>query len=270
MFYISITLKALIILINKGMKKISCLMALAFVSVMVFTSCRPSVIFSHVGGNTLEPSNKIITKNYTDLDFQSVDFSSVGSVEFVQTQGGKCSVSITAPDNYVPIYIVKVEKGTLKIYNEDGYNLKDADVKIIISGPTLKSIDNSGVGKIKIASLNTTSLDIDNSGVGKIKIDSLEAAAVKVDNSGVGSVDLKGKASKVSLDCSGVGSIDAAKLHAVIVNADVSGVGGVKCYASEEISGDVSGVGSLKYAGHPAKKHLNSNDVVGKIEEINE
>ena len=251
------------------MKKISSLMALALVSVMVLASCRPSVIFSHLGGKTLEPSGKTVTKTYSNLDFQSIDFSAVGKVEFVQTAGGKCSVTITAPENYIPIYIVKVEKGELKIYNDDDYNINDDNINIRISGPTLESVDNSGVGKIKIANLKTSALDIDNSGVGMININNLEATSVKVDNSGVGGVELKGNASKVSIDCSGVGKIDARGLCAVTVEADVSGVGGVTCYASGEITGSVSGVGSLKYAGAPKKKHLDSSGV-GKIEEINE
>ena len=111
------------------MKKISSLMALALVSVMVLASCRPSVIFSHLGGKTLEPSGKTVTKTYSNLDFQSIDFSAVGKVEFVQTAGGKCSVTITAPENYIPIYIVKVEKGELKIYNDDDYNINDDNIK---------------------------------------------------------------------------------------------------------------------------------------------
>ncbi|WP_084608580.1 head GIN domain-containing protein [Xylanibacter oryzae] len=252
------------------MKKISYFMALALVCLIAMTSCRPSVLFSHRGGTYLEPSDKVITKNYSDMNFQSIDFNTVGEVEFVQTKGGKCSISVTAPDNYMPFIILKTEKGALSISSDERYDMQDGRIKIRICAPTLNSIDNSGVGTINIGNLNVPKIDIDNSGVGKLKIDNIEAVSVKIDNSGVGSVEIKGKASNAVLDCSGVGSINALDLHAVTVKADVSGVGGIKCYASEEISGGVSGVGSLKYAGKPNKKNLESDGAVGKTEEIKE
>lgn len=252
------------------MKKISYFMALALVSLIALTSCRPSILFSHRGGQYLEPSDKVVTKNYSGMNFESIDFNTVGEVEFIQTNGGKCTVSVTAPDNYVPIVLIKSENGALSISTDDKYDVPDGRIKIRIYAPTLKSIDNSGVGTIKIGNLKVPKIDIDNSGVGKLKIDNIEAGFVKIDNSGVGSVEIKGKASNAVLDCSGVGSVNALELHAVKVKADVSGVGGMKCYASEEINGDVSGVGSLKYAGHPSKKTLESDGAVGKIEEIKE
>lgn len=250
------------------MKKISFFMVLMLVSLVALTSCRPSILFSHRGGKYLEPSNKIVTKNYSDMNFKSIDFNTIGEVEFIQTKGGNCSVSVTAPDNYVPVILLKTENGTLSISSDDKYDMQDNQVKIRICAPTLNSIDNSGVGTIKIGNLNVPKIDIDNSGVGKLKIDNIESEYIKIDNSGVGSVEIKGKASNVVLDCSGVGSINALDLHAVTVKADVSGVGGIKCYASEEITGGVSGVGSLKYAGKPSKKNLESDGAVGKTEEI--
>lgn len=251
------------------MTKISYLMAVALFSLMALTSCKPSIIMSHNGGKKLDPSSKVVTRNYDNLKFQSIETDIVGDVEFIQTSDNKCHVSITGPDNYFPLFIVKSEEGTLNVSTDDKYNLDDVKVKVRIYAPTAKSIENDGVGNVTVAKLNTDNLAISNSGVGSFKISNLETGSISVDNSGVGSVSIQGKASKATYDNSGVGSIDAVHFHVVSVKADVSGVGSVKCYASESINGSVSGVGSLKYAGNPKKKDI-SCDGIGGAKSINE
>ena len=226
------------------MKKLICL-AVATVA-LAFTSCKFDL--NKLGGEMIDPSDNIITKEYKLTAFEEVDMTGVGHVELIQSDTKNGVVELTAPDNYIELYKFDSEGGKLRIgYTKNNINLHTKDVNIKVYTTDLIKIRNSGASHIAMDSLDTDKLEIVNSGVGEIYI--------------------CGIADDVVISNSGVGAITAHNLKALNVKASVSGVGSVQCNASESLDASVSGVGSLKYMGNPKHKSTHRSGV-GSISQM--
>lgn len=215
-------------------------------SVLALTSCK--VDLSNMGGELIEASENVVTKEYKLTAFEEVKMSGVGNVELIQSESKNGIVELTAPDNYIELYKFESNGKRLDIsFTKRAINIQTKDVKIKVYTSDLIKIQNSGAANINMEKLDTDKMEILNSGVGSITI--------------------SGIADNVELTTSGVGSINASDLKALNVKARVSGVGSIECYASEKIEGRVSGVGSLRYAGNPKVKDTNRTGV-GSISEM--
>lgn len=215
-------------------------------SVLALTSCK--VDLSNMGGELIEASENVVTKEYKLTAFEEVKMSGVGNVELIQSESKNGIVELTAPDNYIELYKFESNGKRLDIsFTKRAINIQTKDVKIKVYTSDLIKIQNSGAANINMEKLDTDQMEILNSGVGSITI--------------------SGIADNIELTTSGVGSINASGLKALNVKARVSGVGSIECYASEKIEGRVSGVGSLRYAGNPKVKDTNRTGV-GSISEM--
>ena len=214
--------------------------------VMALTSCKFDL--NKLGGDLIDPSDNIITKEYKLTAFEEVDMTGVGQVELIQSDTKNGVVELTAPDNYIDLYKFESAGGKLKIgFTKHTINIHSNKVKIKVYTTDLIKIRNSGASHISMDSLDTDKLDIINSGVGEI--------------------DVCGIADDVVINNSGVGAVIAHNLKALNVKASVSGVGSVECYASESLDASVSGVGSLRYRGTPKHKSTHRSGV-GSISEM--
>jgi len=215
----------------------------------------------------IEPSSKIVKKEYRQLPFDEVDVNVVANVKIIQSDSDDHRVLLSCPDNYVELFKFENKENELNInFTRNSVNIEPKNVDITVYVPQLHGLENEGVASIEMNRLTTNFLKVENSGVGSLYLSGIVAEKVDVECSGVGSVEIQGMADRAELDCSGVGSIKAGNLKAKSVNAEVSGVGGVKCYASEIIDGRVTGVGSLVYKGSPQQKQLH-RDGIGNISE---
>ena len=214
--------------------------------VMALTSCKFDL--NKLGGDLIDPSDNIITKEYKLTAFEEVDMTGVGHVQLIQSDTKNGVVELTAPDNYIDLYKFESQGGKLRIgFSKSNINIHTKNVEIKVYTTDLIKIRNSGASHFSMDSLDTDKLDIINSGVGEI--------------------DVCGIADDVVINNSGVGAVVAHNLKALNVKATVSGVGSVECYASESIDARVSGVGSLKYKGHPKHKSTHRSGV-GSISEM--
>ena len=226
---------------KKGMKVLY-----LFISVLALTSCR--IDLNGWDKNLVEPSDKVVTKEYKLEPFEKVEMRCIGTVELIQDEKKSGTVELTAPDNYMELYKFKSDGKELEInFVKNNINIRTKNVKIRVFTSDLIELRNSGASTITMGHLDTDK--------------------IQIYNSGVGSITIGGIADDVSLRNSGVGSINAENLKALNVKADVSGVGSITCYASEKIEGRVTGVGSLKYAGNPKHKDYKRTGV-GSIGEM--
>ena len=213
---------------------------------LAFTSCK--VDLNKIGGELIDPSDNIITKEYKLTAFEEVDMTGVGHVQLIQSDTKNGVVEVTGPDNYIDLYKFESAGGKLKIgFTKNNINIHSNKVKIKVYTTDLIKIRNSGASHISMDSLDTDKLEIANSGVGEI--------------------DICGIADDVVISNSGVGAVIAHNLKALNVKASVSGVGSVECYASESLDASVSGVGSLRYRGTPKHKSTHRSGV-GSISEM--
>lgn len=238
---------------------------LSLVAMMLSVSgCRVNI--GDGAAEIIEPSENIVKAKYPQEAFDKVDNHVVGTIQLVQSD--KSRVTLSAPENYIEFFEFENKDGKLDIkFAKNGINIHTEDVMIIVYTPNLREVTNSGAADLHLDSLTTDELQVRNSGVGSFELNQIKAKRIDVSCSGVGSINIDGETDEAEYSCTGVGSIHAQEMMAREVNARVSGVGGIDCYASDYINGSVSGVGSLNYAGHPEKKDLHHN-MTGGINEI--
>ena len=238
---------------------------LSLVAVMLSVSgCRVNI--GDGVTEVIEPSEIIVKAKYPQEAFDKVDNHVVGTIQLVQSD--KSRVTLSAPENYIDFFEFDNKGGKLDIkFAKKGINIDTKDVVIIVYTPNLREVTNSGAADLHLDSLTTDELQVINSGVGSFELNNINVKKIDVSCSGVGSINIDGQTDEAEYSCSGVGGIHAKDMKAREVKAKVSGVGGIDCYASEAISGDVTGVGGLNFAGHPERKDLHHN-MTGGIKEI--
>ena len=214
----------------------------------------------------IKPSDVIVEKEYRQEAFDKIEINVTANAKFVQSAEGDYRVVLSAPENYHELFKMAVnEEEKLEVdFKKHNTNIETDDVKLTIYSPTLHELVNAGVGRFVIDSLNTPVLMVENAGVGALTMKGLHLSMADIRCSGVGNMDLSGETVRAKMECSGVGNINAANLKARALKAEVSGVGGIQCYATDSLKAEVSGVGSLKYAGEPHFKKLNSSGI-GKV-----
>lgn len=220
-------------------------------------------------GEGIQPSKKLITRDYKVKEFNKIDAGTVGDIYYTQSADGKTDVQIYGPDNIVAIIQVAVKDSTLLLSIDKSKKVRNfKKMKITITSPTLNSISFKGVGDVHIDNgLTTDNLYVESKGVGDVKIKSLTCSSLNVQSMGVGNVKLEGTVQAATLHSKGVGNIEAGNLQANIVEASSQGVGDITCNAVESINAAVRGVGSIKYKGNPTIKSLNKKGV-GTIKNI--
>ena len=183
-------------------------------------------------GEGIQPSKKLITRDYKVKEFNKIDAGTVGNIYYTQSTDGKTDLQIYGPDNIVALIQVAVKDNTLFLSIDKSKKVRNFKMmKITITSPTLNGI-----------SFNVQSM-------------------------GVGDVKLEGTAQRAALHSKGVGNIEAGNLRANAVEASSQGVGDITCTATESIDAAVRGVGSIKYKGSPTIKSL-SKKGVGTIKNI--
>lgn len=186
-----------------------------------------------------EGSSTVTTKTYNLSGFDELDLSGVGTV-FV-TQGNTFSVKVSAREKDFKHIKLKTDGNELSFSTgnlEDGKAFSFGknsgnnmgNVKVYVTMPTLKSIDQSGVVNLNIERpIKTDRLALDVSGVGNTSINGLIANRFSADVSGVGNVSIKQLTAKESeFDVSGVGNVNVEYNHSGVSKVEVSGVGSVK------------------------------------------
>ena len=220
-------------------------------------------------GEGIQPSKKLITRDYKVKEFNKIDAGTVGDIYYTQSADGKTDVQIYGPDNIVALIQVAVKDSTLLLSIDKSKKVRNfKKMKITITSPTLNSISFKGVGDVHIDNgLTTDNLYVESKGVGDVKIKSLTCSSLNVQSMGVGNVKLAGTVQAATLHSKGVGNLEAGNLQANIVEASSQGVGDITCNAVESINAAVRGVGSIKYKGNPTIKSLNKKGV-GTIKNI--
>ena len=220
-------------------------------------------------GEGIQPSKKLITRDYKVKEFNKIDAGTVGDIYYTQSADEKTDVQIYGPDNIVALIQVAVKDSTLLLSIDKSKKVRNfKKMKITITSPTLNSISFKGVGDVHIDNgLTTDNLYVESKGVGDVKIKSLTCSSLNVQSMGVGNVKLEGTVQAATLHSKGVGNIEAGNLQSNIVEASSQGVGDITCNAVESINAAVRGVGSIKYKGNPTIKSLNKKGV-GTIKNI--
>lgn len=182
------------------------------------------------GGGGTEGSGDVATQDRPVAAFDSIDFSSAGTLVVEQT--GSDSLRVEADDNLQPLLTSEVEGTTLKLGVRPGTNLGRASITYRVTVSRLAGLVLAGAGAV-----NATGI---------------EGPALSLANSGAGALTVSGRADRLNVDLIGVGSVDARGLTAGDADVSVGGAGTATVNVTRTLAARVTGVGDIVYLGNPA------------------
>jgi hypothetical protein len=191
------------------------------------------------------------------------------------------AVTITAPANILPLLLTRIEGDKLVVRRKkvSGISLfsslDSSEIKLAITGPSLRSIAVPGSGSVKAPGLSGEKIDLNVSGSGsidasgatsdqvtlevpgsgEIKLAAITAKSVKISVQGSGRVRAGGTVEHVDGSIDGSGEIEAGDLKAQSLDVDISGSGNLNGFAAKAASVQLSGSGDVTIAGNPAQRH---------------
>jgi hypothetical protein len=236
------------------MKTITLLLSLVLTAA-ILTGCSglSGLIQSAEDAVRVTPSDKSITETRDVSGFNAINFSTFGKV--ILTQGDSESLTITGPDNLVPLIKTTVSNGLLTIETEKpimitSFNREDI-MTFNITVKDLTGLTVSGAGDVRMDALSTSSLDLVMSGAGNVVIDQLTADKLTANLSGVGNLEISGKVTQADIEISGAGGVEAGNLECQTATVEISGLGSVTIWVTDQLNGSISGGGSVSYYGDP-------------------
>jgi hypothetical protein len=185
--------------------------------------------YQNNGGSVIRGSGNVTTEARPVGPFTSINLASSGKVVVERT--GAVSLSLTADDNLLPLFISEVKGDTLYLSVAKG-----------------KSIQ----GKIPIYRVTVADFHgIRIEGSGDVTATRLDGDALTVAIAGAGDVRVAGRADDLTFSISGSGSLDAAQLQAKRAKVAIAGSGNATVNASDTLDARISGSGDVTYIGAP-------------------
>ena len=206
---------------------------------------------SHKWGNVVEKSIDITDFNAIDLD---------GNFDVVYTQGHTTTATIVGNENVIAYHKVEVKDSTFVDHTSEDAPDNMPSIRIIVSSPSLRTINLSGTGDIDIKdNLTCDNLDINLDGAGDIDIESVDCSMLNASISGAGDISIDNmNCTSVNSNVSGAGDIKA-DIKCRFIHVEVAGAGdadlNIDC---NTITAIASGTGTLELKGHT--EILNKNE----------
>ncbi|WP_107039316.1 head GIN domain-containing protein [Brumimicrobium mesophilum] len=219
---------------------------ISLLSILTFTSC------------SNYDSGPNISKTFPISEFSNLELEVVGEVYFEQADS--FYMHVTGGSNLIEDLKISNDDDelTIELKNKDNYSGKKNDLTIRVGSPHLSLVDFNSVGTFFMENnFKGNQLTIENNGVGEIKINEIHVTSMNLISKGVGKVEVKGTAVNTFINSEGVGEIDSKDLKSKNTTVKCEGVGSISVHASENIDISLSGIGNLEYYGNP--KEINTN-----------
>lgn len=185
-------------------------------------------------------------KNFEISAFDAIHTMGAFDVKYLVSETP--SVQVTAKAYVMERLEVKVEDGVLVMNTSKGKPIR-SDVKAIVTGPAVKSIQIDGAGDFEIGTFNLDgalkisvngagdlemgrvvceALKISVAGAGDVDIDNIQAQTLDISIAGAGDAKIGGSVQDANLSIAGAGDIDARNLEIKgNFNKSVKGLGKV-------------------------------------------
>lgn len=214
---------------------------------------------------TVTESDNIVTKTFTLNDVEKLSVNSGIEVLFVQKEG-QPNVTVTAADNVISHMKIENDGDKLTVGFNSKVNVRYKKLDVVVTSPTLESIDINGAGKVVFPDgLKTEDFSCTVSGSGDIKGMDIECDDVSTSISGCGTIvlanvkckdveafiggsgdiSISGNAEKVKYSIAGSGSIWTKALYAKYADISIAGSGDIECNVSD-LKKSVAGSGNIK------------------------
>ncbi|MCH5175934.1 MAG: DUF2807 domain-containing protein [Prevotellaceae bacterium] len=172
-----------------------------------------------------EKWGKVITKPIEVSQFSHIYLA--GNVDIKFTQGDSFSVEAYGNEKAIDANDIRVEGNALAVSKKEGVKGNVPTIKLLITAPSIESVDVAGAGDIVFKGETELAgdLDLTLSGAGDIDINKLKCNDLTITISGAGDVTAKKiKSEKATIKISGAGDIDAA-IRATDISLTISGAG---------------------------------------------
>jgi len=209
----------------------------------IMTILAASVLLASCSKSSIRGEGAIITETRNVPAFTSVRVE--GSREVSITRGTTTSVRVTGYQNLVPIYETFVSNGTLVVKHRNDYlNIRNDNIKVDITVPTLDGASINGSGEINIRDFVAQELAASINGSGTIRADNCDYQRSYYEVNGSGDILARNNvAGRVEARISGSGKIETTALISLM--ARISGSGDVH-YWGDPTTVDVQVSGSGK------------------------
>lgn len=235
---------------------------IAILSILVFTvSACLNFSKENIRGN-----GELISNSQELSPFQSL--SVYGSFQTTYVVDPQYKITIVAESNLMEYILVEVDQGVLTVkVNEEVSIRPKEDINLLIQGPALSSVAQTGSGDMIIGTFsNDAAIDISVTGSGSIS-GQVNVPNVGIDVTGSGTVQISGRVIGLKAEITGTGTIDASELISAGAEAYLQGSGAIYSGASERLKATVLGSGNVYYTGEPELE--SSVNGSGKIEQKN-
>lgn len=184
-----------------------------------------------------------------DEDIRTI--SSSLSADVYVSQGATQKVIIKAQQNIIDVTNARVVGGEL-ILDLSGKCIRNANIEVFVTTPTIEKVTLAGAGKIIGQALwNSPNLEVVVSGAGKVNAE-VKSTNLNTTVSGAGEINLTGEAESQNVGISGAGNYKAFGLVSQKATVNVSGAGNCELWAAQHLDANISGSGNVKYKGDPA------------------
>lgn len=212
------------------MKKLAVIFGLAL-SLTLITGCHGLHFGKGVAGSGVRKTEKRIV-----ADFKGVDIGGAYEVEIV-AQKQEQGIELEGDDNILSLVKTEVKNGTLHIWSDEPFNVKNA-IRVKIAAADVKGMNISGACKVELQNVKTDRFELN---VG-----------------GASNVTIQGETTSLKIDSNGACKVNTEKLTARSANVSTNGSGTTRVFVSEEMTANASGASEIIYSGDP--KIVNKKD----------
>lgn len=212
------------------MKKLAVIFGLAL-SLTLITGCHGLHFGKGIAGSGVRKTEKRIV-----ADFKGIDVGGAYEVEIV-AQKQEQGIELEGDDNILPLVKTEVKNGTLHVWSDEPFNVKNA-VRLKIAAADVQAMNISGACKVNVQNIKTDRFELNVSGASD--------------------VTMQGETTSLRIDSNGASKVDSEKLTARAANVTTNGAGTTRVYVSEEMTAKASGASKIIYSGDP--KVVNKKD----------
>jgi hypothetical protein len=220
-------------------KKILLIVAL----VLVLSACTFTISYD-------EGSGVVVNETRQVSDFDEVAFTGIGTLYI--TLGDEELLEIEAEDNILPRIMAEVRGDRLEIsFDSDQWERLIRPTEPIRYFLTVQSLK-----------------EVNLSGLGDVRIENLEGDRLVLTLSGAGRVMTSGEVDALEINVTGAGSYDGADLKSDRIDVNLSGAGSATVWATEFLDVNISGLGNVRYYGNPEVRKTVTG--LGTLEDLGE
>lgn len=238
---------------------------------------------------TVEGNGKVITKEISITDYNSINLAGVTEFQYEQSDAAPY-FKITIDENILPCLEIEVigktlQVGTKKEDSFTSYNIRPTVFKIKSNSKSLKELNAAGSGNfIVVSPLKIDKLEINQAGSGSVIfnkqvegnkgefnlagsgsviINNIKVESLSCSLAGSGEFQIKGTADRASYSVASSGEIKAFGCKVSKADCSIAGSGSIDVNTADRLDASVMGSGEIRYQGTPAlsKSIMGSGEV---------